>query len=199
MSTLDDVSLRVRPPDPATDSDPAFRLMRTGLSAQDEFREFAVAHTASLHRMAYLLCGDEHRAHDLVQTALIRTYRHWSRIRGGSPYGYARRVIATARIDGWRRTRREVLQSPHDVAVAHDVRASSPDGVPAVVERDRLVRALRRLGPRQRKVIVLRHLLDMSEADVAAELRITTGTVKSQLSRGLDRLREILEETEAGA
>ncbi|GAA1876005.1 SigE family RNA polymerase sigma factor [Myceligenerans crystallogenes] len=195
MSAIEELSVRVRPPDPAGGE--RFGVVRTGVSAQDEFREFAVVHTASLHRMAYLLCGDEHRAHDLVQTALYRTYRHWSKVRGGNPYGYARRVVATARIDGWRKTRREVLQAPRDVAVAADGTSHAGDGAPSFLERDRLVRALRQLGQRQRRVVVLRHLLDLSEADVAAELGVTTGTVKSQLARGLARLREILEGTEA--
>ncbi|MFI2363187.1 SigE family RNA polymerase sigma factor [Promicromonospora sp. NPDC019610] len=176
---------------------PGFSVVRTGASAEEQFRLFAVEHTAALHRIAYLLCGDDHRAHDLTQIALERTYRRWSRI-DGNPFAYARRVLATARIDGWRRTRREVLRSPEDVAVAQEVRQDAVgdggDGGAQVAERERLVRALRQLGPGQRRVVVLRHLLDRSEADVAEELGVSVGNVKSQGARGLARLRALLSE-----
>ena len=178
-------------------AEPSFSVVRTGLSPEEQFRQFAVESTAALHRIAYLLCGDDHRAHDLTQIALERTYRHWSRIKDGNPFGYARKVLATARIDGWRRSRREVLRSPEDVAVVQE--AGRAGQVPAddaaqVAERERLVRALRQLGPGQRRVVVLRHLLDRSEADVAEELGVSVGNVKSQGARGLARLRTLLSE-----
>lgn len=187
-------------------AEPSFSVVRTGLSAEEQFRQFAVESTAALHRIAYLLCGDDHRAHDLTQIALERTYRHWSRVKDGNPFGYARRVLATARIDGWRRTRREVLRSPEDVAVAQEsgsagsagwagsARQAHADDAAQVAERERLVRALRQLGPGQRRVVVLRHLLDRSEADVAEELGVSVGNVKSQGARGLARLRTLLSE-----
>lgn len=183
-------------PDRVPAAAPEFSVVRTGVSAEEQFRLFAVESTAALHRIAYLLCGDDHRAHDLTQIALERTYRHWSRIKDGNPFAYARRVLATARIDGWRRTRREVLQSPEDVVVAQEASSRSPalDSGNQVAERERLVRALRRLGPGQRRVVVLRHLLDRSEADVAEELGVSIGNVKSQGARGLARLRELLSE-----
>ncbi|MFD7025116.1 SigE family RNA polymerase sigma factor [Promicromonospora sukumoe] len=185
--------------------EPEFSVVRTGASAEEQFRQFAVDSAAALHRIAYLLCGDDHRAHDLTQTALERTYRHWSRVKDGNPFAYARRVLATARIDGWRRTRREVLQAPETVAVRQEAAlgsaasasasaSASADDVGRVEERERLVRALRQLGPSQRRVVVLRHLLDRSEADVAEELGVSVGTVKSQGARGLSRLRTLLSE-----
>jgi RNA polymerase sigma-70 factor (sigma-E family) len=182
-------------PDRVPAAAPEFSVVRTGVSAEEQFRLFAVESTAALHRIAYLLCGDDHRAHDLTQIALERTYRHWSRLKDGNPFAYARRVLATARIDGWRRTRREVLQSPEDVVVAQEAsRSPALDSGNQVAERERLVRALRRLGPGQRRVVVLRHLLDRSEADVAEELGVSIGNVKSQGARGLARLRELLSE-----
>ncbi|MFJ3404005.1 SigE family RNA polymerase sigma factor [Promicromonospora sp. NPDC090134] len=184
-------------PAASPDGAPGFSVVRTGTSAEEQFRLFAVEHTAALHRIAYLLCGDDHRAHDLTQIALERTYRRWSRI-NGNPFAYARKVLATARIDGWRRTRREVLRPPEDVAVAQEVRQDAVgdggDGGAQVAERERLVRALRQLGPGQRRVVVLRHLLDRSEADVAEELGVSIGNVKSQGARGLARLRALLSE-----
>ncbi|MFI2485655.1 SigE family RNA polymerase sigma factor [Promicromonospora kroppenstedtii] len=181
-------------PDGGSSAAPGFAVVRTGASAEEQFRLFAVEHTAALHRIAYLLCGDDHRAHDLTQIALERTYRRWSRI-DGNPFAYARKVLATARIDGWRRTRREVLQPPEDVVGAQEARQDAVgDGSAQVAERERLVRALRQLGPGQRRVVVLRHLLDRSEADVAEELGVSIGTVKSQGARGLARLRTLLSE-----
>ncbi|MGI5190539.1 SigE family RNA polymerase sigma factor [Promicromonospora sp. CA-289599] len=199
VGTAAGAPLRAVPkPGPATDvpaGAPEFSVVRTGVSAEEQFRLFAVESTAALHRIAYLLCGDDHRAHDLTQIALERTYRHWSRLKDGNPFAYARRVLATARIDGWRRTRREVLQSPEDVVVAQETsRSPELDSGNQVAERERLVRALRRLGPGQRRVVVLRHLLDRSEADVAEELGVSIGNVKSQGARGLARLRELLSE-----
>lgn len=171
------------------DSAVGFRVVRTGSTPVEEFTDFARAHTAALHRIAYLLCGDEHRAHDLTQLALERTYRAWSRVRDGNPFGYARSVLATARIDGWRRTRRESSVSPE---LLSGLGGSKPDASGAVDERQRLVRALREVPARQRRVVVLRYLLDRSERDVADELGISIGTVKSQGARGLARLRTVL-------
>ena len=176
-------------------AEPEFSVVRTGVSPEEQFRLFAVDSTAALHRIAYLLCGDDHRAHDLTQIALERTYRHWSRIKDGNAFAYARRILATARIDGWRRTRREVLQPPEDVVVTHEAsRSPAADSGARVAERERLVRALRQLGPGQRRVVVLRHLLDRSEAEVAEELGVSVGNVKSQGARGLARLRTLLSE-----
>lgn len=190
MTTTEDIE----PPRQAERVHPGFTVVRTGATAVEQFRLFAVAHTASLHRIAYLMCGDDHRAHDLTQIALERTFRHWSRVKDGNPFAYARRVLSTARVDGWRRTRREVLRSPDSVLDIQDMAGSTtPSADAGVIERERLVRALRRLGVGQRRVVVLRYLLDLSETETAAELGISVGTVKSQGARGLARLREFLE------
>lgn len=186
------------PPDspeaPAAPDTSGVRIVRTGSTPVEEFTEFARAHTAALHRIAYLLCGDDHRAHDLTQLALERTYRAWSRVGQGNPFGYARSVLATARIDGWRRTRRESSVAPETLSGLGGSRPAASD---AVDERQRLVRALREVPARQRRVVVLRYLLDRSERDVADELGISIGTVKSQGARGLARLRAVLGEEHA--
>ena len=196
--TAFDASWQAEPvpgPDGVPSAAPEFSVVRTGVSAEEQFRLFAVESTAALHRIAYLLCGDGHRAHDLTQIALERTYRRWSRLKDGNPFAYARRVLATARIDGWRRTRREVLQSPEDVAVAQEA-SRAPGTDSGTRSRSASVSCARcgRLGPSQRRVVVLRHLLDRSEADVAEELGVSVGNVKSQGARGLARLRTLLSE-----
>lgn len=169
---------------------------RRGADDPDHEAEFAAFMRESaplLARTAWLLCGDEHRAQDLVQLALMRTYLAWPRARQRDPVAYARRVLANARIDAWRKVRREVLTAPHDL----------PDGVvPAEarlqVDRDQLVRALRTLTTRQRRVVVLRHLVGLSEQEVADDLGVSVGTVKSTASRGLAQLRAVIADPVAG-
>jgi RNA polymerase sigma-70 factor (sigma-E family) len=164
------------------------RVLTTGSNAEEQFTAFAASSIAGLTRIAIMLCGDEHRAHDLVQVALERTYRAWDRVGDGEPYAYARRVIATARIDTWRRTRRDVSADPQQLRGA-----TVPDSTESLLHRDELVRALRTLPPAQRRVIVLRYLLDQTEAQTAAELGISVGAVKSATSRGLVKLRGVLD------
>ncbi|WP_396126358.1 SigE family RNA polymerase sigma factor [Cellulomonas sp. NS3] len=161
-----------------------------------EFAAFMRESAPALARTAWLLTGDEHRAQDLVQLALMRTYLAWPRARQRDPLAYARRVLANARIDAWRKVRREVLTAPHDL----------PDGtVPSEArlhaDRDQLVRALQTLSTRQRRVVVLRHLVGLSEQEVADDLGVSVGTVKSTASRGLAQLRVALGDprTSAGA
>nr|WP_076404120.1 SigE family RNA polymerase sigma factor [Cellulosimicrobium aquatile] len=169
----------------------------------EEFTAFVREARDPLHRMAYLLCGDRHRAEELTQHALERTYRAWPRAAQHDPLAYARRVLANLRIDTWRRTRREVLAGPDELSSAE--RAARPVGrdggavTAAVDDRDAVVRALLALPVRQRRVVVLRHLLDLSENEVAAELGMPVGTVKSTASRGLARLRTLLGAPDGGA
>ncbi|MEV0950128.1 SigE family RNA polymerase sigma factor [Promicromonospora sp. NPDC050249] len=164
-------------------------VVRSGVDPVVDFTAFAQANTPALYRIAYLLCGDQHRAQDLVQLALERTFKAWKKVGDGDPFAYARRVLATARIDTWRRTRREVLTD--DPTSSTRVR-SAPASDAQLAERDRLVRALMSLSVKQRRVVVLRYLLDRSESDTAAELGISTGTVKSTASRALARLRTLV-------
>ena len=160
---------------------------RTEGERDAEFAAFMAASMPALHRSAFLLCGDAHRADELTQHALERTYRAWKRAREGDPLAYARRVVMNLRIDGWRRTRREVLADPH-VLAHHDAATTDPD----IDDRDEVLRALLALPLKQRRVVVLRYLLDLSEAEVAAELDVPLGTVKSTASRALVSLRSAL-------
>lgn len=165
---------------------------RTG--RDEEFAAFMAEAEPLLGRMAWLLCGDVHRAEELVQHALVRTYVAWPRARRGDPLAYARRVLTNLRIDTWRKHRGEVLVPPDELPgrlVGH-----GSDGTAHVhAERDALVRALARLSPQRRRVVVLRYLLDLSEREVADDLSISVGTVKSTAARGLEQLRRLLGET----
>ena len=155
----------------------------------EQFAAFVNRAGPYLLHTAELLCGDKGRAQDLVQTTFERTYRSWSKARDGDPWAYARRVLVNLRIDGWRRTRRELLAAPADLPAT-----TTPDHATAVAARSTVVRALGRLPVAQRRVVVLRHLLDLTEPEVALELGISVGTVKSHNARALARLRELLSE-----
>ncbi|WP_421735597.1 SigE family RNA polymerase sigma factor [Cellulomonas sp.] len=175
-------------PEPLLDAE--IDVLPTGAARADhdqEFSAFVAAAKGELGKTAWLLTGDAHLAAELVQDALVRTYVAWPRARQNDPLAYARRVLANSRIDMWRRRRREVLSAP----------AGMPDAArlseTVVIEhRDELVRALARLTTRQRRIVVLRYLVGLTEREVAADLGVSVGAVKSQASRGLSLLREHL-------
>jgi RNA polymerase sigma-70 factor (sigma-E family) len=155
------------------------------------FEEFVEGCSPRLFRTALLLAGqDRAMAEDLLQVALERAYRHWRRIcRMGDPERYVRRILANASNDRWRLAarRRERPLHPGDAGPVAE------DQAVGVAERDFLMRALAVLPRRQRTVLVLRYFNDLSELEVADALGCSVGTVKSQASRGLARLREIAE------
>jgi RNA polymerase sigma-70 factor (sigma-E family) len=163
--------------------------MRAGPEAIVPFEDFVRARSAALFRTAMLLTGQNRsEAEDLLQGALERAYRRWGRIcRSGDPERYVRRSLANASTDRWRRLgRRGERHLPADT--------SGPvtgDHAGEVADRDFLLRALAGLPPRQRAVLVLRYYCDLPEAEIADALGCTPGTVKSQASRGLARLRAI--------
>ena len=148
--------------------------------------DFVTARRDHLRRVAYAMCGDWHRADDLVQTALVKLYVAWPRVRRtGSEEAYARTILVRASIDESRRPwRRE-----RPTEAVPDAPAAAPL---AVEERSALLDALHALPPQQRVAVVLRHWLGLSVAEAAKEMRISEGTVKSHTSRGLDALRSVL-------
>jgi len=153
------------------------------------FREFVELRYAQLLRTAYLLTGSREAAEDLVQTALLTTMRHWSRVE--DPLSYVRRAMANQRISLWRRIgSRELLTNFFPERAA-------PDGSHLQAERDALLSALNRLPIRMRAVVVLRYCEDLSEAATAAALGCSVGTVKSQSAHGLRRLRDLMSATNA--
>ncbi|TFV62147.1 UNVERIFIED_ORG: SigE family RNA polymerase sigma factor [Bacillus sp. AZ43] len=150
------------------------------------FREFVTAQRGGLLRTAYLLTGDTGHAEDLVQTALLKTYKHWDRVAAaGDPKAYVRRVLVTTSVS-WRRR----LLSTEQVMDALPEQAhydSHPERSTAVIE------ALRALPPRMRAVVVLRYYEDRTEAQTAELLGCSVGTVKTQASRAMARLRTALD------
>lgn len=160
--------------------------VRVVRSKDQEFVAFVEDARPYLFRTAYLLCGDPYRAEDLVQGTFERVYRSWHKVRT-EPRAYARRILVNLRTDTWRRTSRTDL--PGDDALRLP---DTPDHAARVAVRDELVQALAQLSPQQRRVVVMRHLLDLPEAQVAAELGRSVGTVKSTNAQGLVNLRTIL-------
>ena len=146
---------------------------------EQEFTEWAAGCERALLRSAYLLTGDLHRAEDLVQEALVKVALRWSRLRSGNPTAYARQVVVRDNVSWWRRRR--------DVVTAEVPDASAPTGEPEVALVVR--RALGRLSPGQRAVVVLRHFDDLTERETAQVLGVSVGTVKSQNAAALARLR----------
>jgi RNA polymerase sigma-70 factor (sigma-E family) len=153
------------------------------LSAEDQFAAFVAGRGPALQRTAYLLTGDWALAEDLLQTALAKSYLAWGRIRHADPEGYVRKVLANTHATWWRRRWRG--ESP-----THELPDTTGyDGTAGVDDRVALAAALARLPRRQRAVIVLRFHEDMTEAAVATTLGCSLGTVKSQTSKALAKLR----------
>ncbi len=153
------------------------------------FTEFVTARRTHLRRIAYAICGDWHRADDLLQTALTKAYVAWPRIRrDGSEEAYVRRIIVNADLDErrrpWRRERPGLDGLPEQPA-----RPTLP-----TEERTALFDALQALPTMQRRTVVLRHWLGLSVEETATELKIGVGTVKSHSSRGLAALQVVLSE-----
>ncbi|MEV7626859.1 sigma-70 family RNA polymerase sigma factor [Actinoplanes sp. NPDC089786] len=153
----------------------------------DEFVTFARASQARLQQAAYLLTGDRYQAEDAAQAALVKTYAAWSRVRRDDAYAYARRVLANLITDRWRRPVKE-----YATEVLPD-RADPRDLAENVARKRALIAALRTLTEKERAVVVMRHYLDVSEADVARDLRLTLPSVKNLNLRGMAKLRAVLD------
>jgi RNA polymerase sigma-70 factor (sigma-E family) len=161
---------------------------RSGVSPSrnDEYVEFLSSRLPRLTQTSYLLCGDRHRAEDIVQAMAMKLYVKWRQARAADNLdGYVHRMLvrefSRQRRLGWSRVmltdrlpERPVVPSDH------------------VEDRDTVLAGLAQLPAGQRAVIVLRFFSDLSVADTAVALNCTTGNVKSQTARGLASLRRIM-------
>ncbi|HEX6249243.1 MAG TPA: SigE family RNA polymerase sigma factor [Nocardioidaceae bacterium] len=152
------------------------------MGGSPDFDEFVVARSGALLRTSYLLTRDHGLAEDLLQTALAKAWFAWSRIEG-DPEPYVRKVIVNTYSSWWRRKWRG--EQPSD-DVPETTRADHADGSAGAHD---LWEALGRLPRRQRAVIVLRYFEDLTEAETARLLECSVGTVKSQASKALAKLR----------
>lgn len=154
------------------------RLSPTGV--RESFEGFVAARSGALLRTAYLLTQNNHLAEDLLQTTLAKAWSSWGRIQT-SPEAYVRRILVNTYSTWWRR--RWNAESP--VGELPDVEHHDRDGS----SEQELRSALARLPKRQRAVIVLRFFEDLTEVETARLMDCTVGTVKSQTSKALAKLR----------
>jgi RNA polymerase sigma-70 factor (sigma-E family) len=152
-----------------------------------DLESFLAERGEPLLRTAVLLTGSKEAGEDLLQAGLERLLRHWHRIEG-DPEGYLRRTLYNLAADGWRRQRAWRRRLP---LLQNETAPAVADGTREVDTRDALIRLLIRLPPRQRAVIVARYWEQLSEAETAAVLGCSVGSVKASASRGLQRLREL--------
>lgn len=148
------------------------------------FADFVAARGQALQRTAFLLTADWAMAEDLLQTALARAYPRWSRIERDDPEAYVRKVIVNTWSSWWRRKWR----GERPTETLPDSAAADPYA--DADRRSAVAAALAALPPGQRAVVVLRFHEDMTEAQVAATLGVSVGTVKSQTAKAMTRLRD---------
>lgn len=152
-------------------------------TAAPDFDHFVATRSRALWRTAWLLTGDAQKAEDLLQTTLVKVWRHWTRIaKDDAVEAYARRALVTTYTDWWRR--KWNAEAPTETLPEG---TGGDDG--SVEERLDLQSALGQLSKGQRAVVVLRYFEDQTEAQTAALLGCTVGTVKSQTARALTALR----------
>ena len=174
------------------------------LRDEAEFKEYVAGQSLALRRTAYLMCGDWHQAEDLVQTALLRLYRSWSKVqRSDSRDAYVRQVLVRCLIDerrrSWRRERPFAELPEAGLHMRDEDGAGGEDGSSGsgfeirLGTRDEIFAALAKVPPRQRATLVLRFWEDMSVEQAAHVLGCSVGTVKSQTARGLSALRTLLQ------
>jgi RNA polymerase sigma-70 factor (sigma-E family) len=167
----------------------------TGADDRVSFEQFVEGSSSHMLTLAMLLTGHSRvDAEDLLQTVLERAFRRWRRIcAAGDPAPYVRRMLVNAAVDRWRLLRRrpELPLAP-DGPVRGVATLHRPDVSAAVAEQDLLWRALACLPSGQRAVLVLRYYEDLTEAQTAAVIGCTVGSVKTQTSRALSKLRVIV-------
>ena len=145
-------------------------------------------HQEVAFRTAYAVCGDAAEAEDATQEAFIKAHAALWRFRAGAPFRpWLLRIVANEA----RNRRRSAGRREHLAVLAGRALVFDPARPPEYSAAE-LVTALDRLAAPHREVVLLRHVLELSEAETAAVLRCRPGTVKSRLSRGLAKLREEL-------
>jgi RNA polymerase sigma-70 factor (sigma-E family) len=160
-------------------------MVEDGVAVPVSFEDFVVDAQGRLLRFATVLCGDPHRAEDLVSSVLGRCFVRWERIGGmDSPHAYARRMVVNEFVSSTRR--RSWKDQPLTDATPLP---SHPDHAVSVSEREALRARLAGLPQRQRAAVVLRYFEDLPDQAIAEILDCRTATVRSLIHRGLAALR----------
>lgn len=150
---------------------------------ESDYTDYFAVRSVPLRRVAFGLCGDWHLADDLIQHTFLQLYRHWRRLDPATLDAYTRKTLVNAFLSHRRRGWREqVVADPPD-----QIAPAAPEAPDAALKA-----ALAALPPRQRALVVLRHLEDISVSEAAELMGIAEGTVKSQTARGLEKLRAAL-------
>jgi RNA polymerase sigma-70 factor (sigma-E family) len=165
--------------------------LMAGNDDEDAFAEYAAGALARLRRIAYLLCQDWHRAEDLTQIALTKLYVHWRRASAADNLdAYVSAILMNAYLSeqrtSWRRRTHVFADAADLLPPAADAEAPPEDALD-------LRAALRTLPPGRRAIVVLRYYCDYSIDQTAQLLGCSAGTVKSQTSRALTQLRDVLD------
>jgi RNA polymerase sigma-70 factor (ECF subfamily) len=185
----------------ATDSAEAGLIARSRAGDGDAYGMLVARHQKVAFRTAYVICGDAAEAEDAAQEAFLRAHAALSRFRDGAPFRpWLLRIVANEA----RNRRRSAGRRAHLVtraAALAGAAAASAGGMDAAVlagsQRAAVVDALGRLVPAHREILLLRHVLDLTERECAAALGCRLGTVKSRHARALDRLRAEMEGVDA--
>ncbi len=166
-------------------------------AGRDSFEQFVEGSSSRLLTLAMLLTAHNRAdAEDLLQTVLERAYRRWRQIcRTGDPAPYVRRMLVNAAVDRGRLLRRrpeQPLAIRDGASGPGSAGAAASDQAATIADKDLLWRALAQLPVGQRAVLVLRYYEDLSEAQTAAVLGCSVGSVKTQASRALSKMRKIV-------
>lgn len=157
-------------------------------SRDADFTAFVVARSGRLVRLAQMLCGDRQLAEDLVQTALEKAYVRWSRIER-DPFDYVRRAVVNQHVSRLRRRPWRELAVGGSAEIDLGPVPAVADHAAGVHRRELVTSALRTLSRRERAMVVLRYVEDVSAADTAEVMGVSVNTVKSTTSRALAKLR----------
>ncbi|MEA2245863.1 MAG: hypothetical protein QOH46_392 [Solirubrobacteraceae bacterium] len=187
------------------DSAEAGLIARSRSGDGDAYGMLVARHQGIAFRTAYLICGDAAEAEDAAQEAFLRAYAALARFRDGAPF---RPWLLTIVANEARNRRRSAGRRAHLVTRAAagagagaGAAPSSTAGVDVAVlagsRRAALAEALGRLAPAHREILLMRHILDLTERECAAALGCRPGTVKSRHARALDRLRAEMEGVDA--
>ncbi|HEY3555908.1 MAG TPA: SigE family RNA polymerase sigma factor [Kribbella sp.] len=166
-------------------------------SRDDDFTAFVLARSARLVHFARMLCGDAGLAEDLVQTALEKAYLRWDRIEMADPFAYVRQAVVNQHLS-WLRRRLWRERPSGDAAELDLLLEAEADPSGGIQRRVAMGAALAALSRRERAVVVLRYVEDLTERETAAVLGVAVGTVKSANARALEKLRSAPELTGVG-
>ncbi|WP_406049235.1 SigE family RNA polymerase sigma factor [Kribbella sp. NBC_00889] len=155
----------------------------------DDFTAFVLARSARLIHFARMLCGDAGLAEDLVQTALEKAYLRWDRIEMADPFGYVRQAVVNQHLSWVRRRPWRERPSGDAAELESHLGLSVADQSGTVDRRVAIGAAMSTLSRRERAVVVLRYVEDLTERQTAAVLGVAVGTVKSANARALGKLR----------